>query len=432
MKSGIKLAALATTLILSIAMTVACTSGGGNGADKTPTAPTATPTPSQGRVPQVINIDYRVTEANKGFAFNLFDKLAKETPGENLFVSPTSVAFALALIYNGAAGETRDAIAKVLEAQGMTVDEFNAANKDWLASLASADPKVQLAIANSLWYKNGVPVIPGFLQRTQQYYNAKASGLDFNSPQAADTINGWVSQQTRGKIDRIIEPPIDPSTIMFLINALYFKGEWTVQFDKARTQDGAFNLANGSQKQVPMMSRTGKMKYLKGQGFQAVSLPYGDGRFTMDVFLPDASSNLAAFLGRLDKQSWKDWVGEFAESEVALSLPRFKLKYEAKLNDVLTAMGMGVAFDPFGANFENLVPREWLAGNNAYLSQVKHKTFLEVNEEGSEAAAVTTGEIRATSAPMTVPFVVDRPFFLAIRDTQTGTLLFMGAVAEPE
>ncbi|MEX2431320.1 MAG: serpin family protein, partial [Dehalococcoidia bacterium] len=206
-------------------------------------------------------------------------------------------------------------------------------------------------------------------------------------------------------------------------------------FHPDSTRERPFTLEDGSTRQVPLMARTDDTRYHDGDGFAAVSLPYGEGRFTMDVLLPDEDVSVAQFVERLDPETWADMVDGFEEEEVRLSLPKFTLEYEAELNDVLTALGMGIAFDRNRADFSGLVDLSAIGGN-VYISKVKHKTFLEVNEEGSEAAAVTSVEMRLLSGgridePQPIVFTVDRPFVITIRDTETGTLLFIGQITEP-
>jgi serpin B len=253
--------------------------------------------------------------------------------------------------------------------------------------------------------------------------------LDLTSPAAVPTINRWVSDETNGKIEHLIER-IEHEKL-FLLNAIYFKGAWASEFDKAKTRDDDFTLVRGS-KRVPMMSQSGNYPYLETKDFQAVSLPYGGGRVSFYVFLPTQQSSLAAFEKNLTEANWQQWMQGFNATDGDISLPRFRVEYEATLNDALKALGMGVAFDEGRANFSGMIRA---SGQNVYISRVKHKTFAEVNEEGTEAAAVTSTEMRATSAmrpQQRFNMVVDRPFFCAIRDNSTGAVLFMGSIYDPQ
>jgi serpin B len=372
------------------------------------------------------SVDSKLVAANVRFGFKLFSETLKREGNKNVFVSPSSVAIALAMVYNGAAGETQQAMAKAMELQGISLSELNQANAELIKLLENPDPKVQLAIANSLWARQGIPFNPGFLQRNQQFYQAKVTELDFQAPGAVATINNWVSQNTRNKITEIVDR-LSPDDVMMLINAIYFKGNWSKQFDPATTKQEPFFLGNGRQKSHPLMAQTGEYRYLENDQFQAVSLPYGNSqRMSMYLFLPKSNSSLSTFLQTLTADNWEQWMRQFRSREGSVKIPRFKLEYETELTPMLSALGMGTAFTR-QANFSGLssVPVQ--------IDQVKHKTFVEVNEEGTEAAAVTSIGIRATAIMPTQPFdmVVNRPFFCAIRDNRTGTVLFMGAIAEP-
>jgi serpin B len=321
-------------------------------------------------------------------------------------------------------------MARALETAGLSLDELNRAYAGFRAALENPDAKVKLQIANSLWARQGIQFKSDFIKRTRDYFGAQVTALNFDDPAAPATINQWVSEKTNGKIDRIVDQ-IDANSVLFLINAIYFKGAWASEFDKAKTHDNDFTLARGS-KRVPMMSQSGNYPYLETRDFQAVSLPYGGGRVSFYVFLPSPSSNLAAFEKSLNEASWQQWMDQFRATDGDISLPRFRVTYEAGLNDALKAMGMGVAFDSGQADFSGMMET---SGQRVYISRVKHKTFAEVNEEGTEAAAVTSTEMRTTS--MQAPrrrfrMVVDRPFFCAIRDNTSGTILFMGSIYDPQ
>ena len=248
-------------------------------------------------------------------------------------------------------------------------------------------------------------------------------------PSTLTTINQWVNTNTNGKITKILDE-INPDTVLFLINAIYFKGTWQTEFDPSHTRDGTFHLGTDGEKQVPMMTRTGDYPYYENheEKFQAISLPYGDGRMSMYIFLPYRESDLNTFLNGLDTENWEHWISQFNEQEVFLSMPKFKLEYEKMLNNPLQSLGMDIAFAPEAADFSRMADLEAL-GQNLYIGEVLHKAVVEVNEEGTEAAAVTSVGIRATSAPPA--FIADRPFFFAIRDNETKTVLFMGTVVDP-
>jgi serpin B len=371
--------------------------------------------------------DTKVVNANNKFGFKLFSEVLKQESSEkNVFVSPSSVAIALAMTYNGASGSTQKAMAKTLELQGMNLSEINSSYADLKRLLENPDANVQLTIANSLWADKNASLQSDFIQRNQEFYKAQVSNLNFQDVEAPNIINTWVKDNTRGKISKIVDK-IAPNQMLFLINAIYFKGKWSNEFDKSQTASLPFYLASGEQKNHPMMSQNGDYRYQENEQFQAVSLPYGkDGKVSLYVFLPKQNSNLQAFSQNLNAENWEKWMTQFRKREGLIRLPRFKTDYDVTLNDALKALGMEEAFSK-QANFSGI-------GKNLAISQVKHKTFVEVNEEGTEAAAATSVGIVATSAtqkPEPFKMIVDRPFFCAIRDNQTGSILFMGSIMEP-
>ncbi len=380
--------------------------------------------PSNGKV----KLDDRLVEASAKFGFNLFDRIAKQDTNKNIFISPSSVAIALSMTYNGANGETQEAIAKALELQGIKIDEVNSFNQTIQKLLANGDTNVELNIANSLWARNDIALEPTFLNKVKEFYQAEITNLNFNDPNSVNTINAWVKQSTKNKIDKIVDR-INPNSLLFLINAVYFKGKWEAPFEKSLTKPQPFILNDGTEIQHPAMSRSGKYRYYDAPTFQAISLPYGSGRFSMEIFLPKPKSSLAEFQKQLNAKNWQDWSTKLTRKEGLIQLPRFKMEYEISLKDALQNLGMEIAFNPEKADFRNL------SQTKAVISDVKHKTFIEVNEEGTEAAAVTSVEMRVTSAmPSEEPpfrMVVDRPFFFTISDRQTGTIIFMGAIKNP-
>ena len=383
--------------------------------------------------PGVGLIDNGVVSANTKFGFNLFNEIRETEQDKNIFISPFSISIALAMTLNGAAGETEQAMVNTLQLQGLNSELINAGYAGLHQILLKSDPKVTLTIANSLWARQGIPFKQDFLQRNTQFFGAEISTLNFDDSNASRIINKWVDTNTNGKIQRIIGDGIDPSTVLFLINAIYFKGTWQTEFDPSLTRDATFHLATGDEKQVPMMSRTDVYPYYRNdeEDFQAISLPYGDGRMSMSIFLPSRESDLNVFFQRLNVESWENWISQLQEQKVLLKVPKFKMEYERGLNDILKALGMDIAFDAGRADFSRMASLE-TANVNLYIQDVVHKTFVEVNEEGTEAAAVTSVAVDATSvAPPPPQFIADRPFFFAIRDNETKTVLFMGVIVEP-
>jgi len=364
------------------------------------------------------------------FGLNLFTAINAIEGDNNLFISPLSVSMALGMTLNGAGGETYSAMKQTLELAGLSEDEINQSYRSLIDLLVNLDPKVVFQIANSIWYRDTFQIAQAFIDLNQQYFDAEVTGLDFNNPNAANTINQWVNEKTNGKIEEIVDSPIDPLTVMFLINAIYFNGDWTYQFDSDKTQDDQFTLPDGSTKLVPMMNHEGvTFPYFVSEDFQAVDLAYGDSLFSMTIILPQPGRDLNAIIDGLDEETWEGWVNQFYPRELSLfQMPKFELEYETKLNDVLSALGMEIAFDVYQADFHRMRKGP---GDTLHISNVKHKTYVKVDEEGTEAAAVTSVEIGATSVPVQTVMRVNRPFLLAIRERFSGTILFIGKIVDP-
>jgi len=378
-------------------------------------------------LPRELSIaETKLVDADNRFAFKLFREVnAQEDDTANVFVSPLSVGMALGMTYNGAAGTTRDAMQQTLELDGMTIEEVNEAYQSLIELLRNLDPRVEFLLANSIWYRAGVPVLPEFIELNQRYFDAEVIELDFSDPTAVDVINGWVSAQTKGKIDEIVDPPIHPLTFMFLINAIYFKGDWTYQFEPSRTKNEAFALPSGSQVSVPMMSRGEAIpvRVYQNAEYTVLDLWYGSQAYSMTIVVPQDAQTINDVARAVSEGQWNSWTESLDSTSAFVSLPKFTLEYEIELNDVLKALGMEIAFTG-AADFSNMIP-----GGGAYIEKVRHKTFVDVNEEGTEAAAVTSVEMRYESAPLAL--MVDRPFMFAIRENYSGTILFMGKVVDP-
>jgi serpin B len=366
----------------------------------------------------------RLVETDNKFGFKLFREIVRQEQNKNVFISPLSVSMALGMTYNGANGSTETAMRQTLEFGDMTLEEINSSYKSLIELLSQLDPKVKFQLANSIWYRQEYAFEPEFINLNQTYFNAVVRGLDFNDPDAARTINGWVEQNTNGKIKQIVDDPIAWETVMFLINAIYFKGIWTYQFDPQQTQDDQFNLLDGSKKSCKMMNLKADLPYFANAQFQAVDLPYGDGDFSMTILLPSPQTPINALIADLQHENWQLWAKSFSKQAGSLALPKFLLEYDLTLNDVLKALGMAIAFSG-QADFTKMHKQGGL-----FISKVKHKTFVEVNEEGTEAAAVTSVEIGRTSVGGFV-MRVDRPFVFVIRENYSGTILFIGKIVNP-
>ena len=371
-----------------------------------------------------------VPEADNVFGFRLLQELAKEQPDKNLFISAYSAATVLQMVANGAAGTTRTEMQSALATSALTPAKVNTGNQTILHTLKNFDSRTTLTTANAIWYRQGFTVKPDFLKVNQDFFSATVAPLDFASPHAPEVINTWVSDQTHGKIQKLADGMIDPKmTALFLVNAVYFKAKWEDPFKPEATRDQPFHPHPDQSVTVPMMSKTGSFTYRRGTGYQAVRLPYQDERLAMYVFLPDTNSSPETLLTQLNGDTWQRVTRPgFAEKEGALKLPRFKMEYDVDLIPALQAFGMKKAFDSVQADFSGIAPQ-------LYISGVRQKTFVEVKEEGTEAAAATAVGVRAAGLPMPPKdrflMIVDRPFLFLIEEQQTGTILFAGMVHNP-
>lgn len=373
-------------------------------------------------------VEKKVVSANTNFGIPLFQKVVAEDAGKNVFISPLSVSIALGMALNGASGETYTGIQQTLALNGLSEDEINQTYLNLNNELTNLDPKVQFQIANSIWYNQIFSFGQAFMDVNQQYFNAEVTGLDVTDSASGEKINNWVAEKTHDKITEIVELPLDPDIILYLINAIYFKGSWTYQFDPEYTLDDQFQSADGTSQACKMMTQTNNFQYYEDEQLQAVDLPYGDEKFTMTIILPKKEDGLDAVINGLTTDSWQNMTSNFTEKEGTIQLPKFKLEYEITLNDILSAMGMDIAFTGM-ADFSRIFPQGGL-----YISYVKHKTFVEVDEEGTEAAAVTIigFEVLSIEPSNTFRMRVDRPFLFVIREKENGTLLFMGKVVSVE
>ncbi len=370
--------------------------------------------------------------AGNDFAFRLFREIARESsPDLNLFISPLSVAMALGMAYNGAAGTTAAAMQAALGLDGMSLHEVNRSYQTVIELLRSLDPRVDFTLANSIWYRREFTFEQAFLDTCRTYFDAAVQGLDFASPDASPTINGWVNNQTRGKITSIVPDPIPGDMVMYLINAVYFKGTWVTQFDKSRTAPGPFTLANGSSTSVPMMRFASPAPVRSGGDASALvlDLRYGGGAYSMTIVMPRGTGGLDSLLAGLTHERWDGWIAGLDSSKADVIMPKFRLEYGLKMNSVLAALGMGVAFTPCPAAPDCADFTRMRSVRDLFISDVRHKTFVDVNEEGTEAAAATAVGIGVTSAPATI--IVDRPFLFAIRERFSGTILFIGRIMNP-
>jgi serpin B len=375
---------------------------------------------------QITQKAQEILSASNQFGFEMLQKVYDEDGNKNLMISPLSITQALSMTYNGAKGETQMAFENVLHFSGQTTEEVNQAALDLTNALLEVDSKVDISIANSIWYREDFSVEQDFININQTYYNAEVSELDFINPASKDIINNWVDDKTNHKIEKIVDN-ISGDDVMFLINAIYFKGVWKAEFDKGDTEDEPFYLANGTTKNTSMMKIENDFSVSLEQTYSAIELPYGQGNYSMVVLLPNDDSSLNELIDQLDNEEWNALMQNLGEpTSWNIELPKFKFEYENKLNNELTDLGLGIAFSDL-ADFTGINKDGGLV-----ISRVKHKTFIEVNEEGTEAAAVTSVAVSLTSVgPNTNTFAVDHPFLFVIKEKYTNAILFMGTVIDP-
>lgn len=366
-----------------------------------------------------------LVKTNNAFTFNLF-KTIPESQVKNMMVSPLSISLALSMTLNGADGSTKTDMINALGFNDLSVDDINLVYLDLVTALKKADPNVVLNVANSIWIRKNFPVLEPFIATNQKYYDARVESLDFNAA-ALSTINSWVNEKTNAKIPKILDE-ISADEIMFLINAIYFNGKWQVQFEKSQTQNGSFTLATGGSVNVPLMKIKEMFGYSEQTGYEALKMPYGRGKFGMVVLLPDVGKTPDQLMEQLNSTAWDNLKTALnSPVKVDVWMPRFKFTWESDLNEILSSLGMAVAFSENQANFAKIN-----GDNQLFITKVKHKTFIEVNEEGTEAAAATSVGIGLTSAGPNGPeFHAVRPFLFFITEEDTGAILFAGKVENP-
>ncbi|SMO48175.1 serpin family protein [Gracilimonas mengyeensis] len=375
---------------------------------------------------ELTQAEKQLVESGHSFSFDVFKSTVEhDTVADNIFISPLSLSVALGMTMNGAQGETQEQMRQTLAFHGMDIEEINEGYRFLIERLITADPSVQMQIANSVWNRQEFEVNADFLDKLETYFDAEAQELDFDDPSSVDTINNWVEDNTNGLIETIIDR-IPPSMVMYLINAIYFKGDWTHTFDKEDTKSRPFYLENGSEINVDMMRQDGAFNTYFSDEVRMIDLPYGDSLYTMSLMMPaDPDTKIETFIAdQLSQENFNTWLDNIAYRQTVVNLPKFEIEYELTMNEVLKSLGMEVAFNPNEADFRGINPNGGL-----FISQVKHKTFVTVDEEGTEAAAVTSIGMELTSMPPS--FNANRPFIFLIREQQSGTVVFMGKVSHP-
>jgi serine protease inhibitor len=369
----------------------------------------------------------KIIAADNQFGFELFKKVnVSLNEPKNTMISPLSVSLALAMVYNGTDGNTKTQMEQMLHKANLTPDDINQSYKDLVTDLISHDPKVELSISNAIFYRNSFSVKDNFITNNQNYYQAEVSGLDFTkTTETLNTINGWVNTKTKGKIDKIIEQ-VNPEDIMYLLNAIYFNGEWKYSFDIKETTSVAFTKEDKTQVQAPTMTIEKPFNYYNHSDFELLEMPYGSGKYSMLIFLPKTGKKTNDVISLLNSENVNDWVQKMTEQKKEVFLPKFEFKFDNSLKDELASLGMTDAFDDIKANLSGISDAAKLV-----ISEVMHKTYIKVDERGTEAAAVTGITIGTTSIGPDISFRIDHPFVFAIREKDTQAILFIGKVMNP-
>ena len=370
------------------------------------------------------SVDQGLVSLNTDFALKIFKELSNEDKNTNVFISPISISLAAAMAYSGAKNSTQQEIAETLEFKDYNIEELNSSFKVLLSSMTDIDEMVQLYTGNSIWCSKDFSIEKDFTDLAGNYYNASIYNEDFNNPDTAGKMNDWVSKATEGKISNIVSPQALKDAVMYLVNAIYFKGQWTDKFKVEDTKEDDFFLVDKNIKKVQMMTNNKKYEYYEGDDFQMIRMPYGRGKAAMYVLLPNESIGINDFINNLSRDLLNKYISESMSTEVMLEFPRFNVEYGAKsLVEPLKNLGMVNAFSAEKADFSSIAPL-------MFISQIEHKAIIEVNEEGTVAAAASSIGMGVT-AVRPVEFIVNRPFVLLIRDDRTGTILFMGKILEP-
>ena len=358
--------------------------------------------------------EQELVSSNNDFAFNLFRQVAKAD--ESQIISPISITYALGMLNNGAAGQTQQQINQVL---GFTdADAVNSFCQKMLVLAPQLDTQTKLLIANNIYVNKDYVLYPEFVKKANDYYFAQPETRDFHDGKTMDVINQWASDHTEQMIDKVLdEKSFSPDAASYLLNAIYFKGEWSSKFDKQNTQQEPFG---DTDQQVPMMRQEGSFLYTANEDCQALQLPYGSGLYTMTVLLPNEGKAVSDILQGMTAEGWKQLNAKMADVTVDVKLPRFETKADIDLKDVMANLGMPDAFSPAKADFSNFCSKP------TYIDLMKQVARIKVNEEGSEAAAVTIIGMENSVGPAHYTFFATRPFLYVISEQSTGAIFFVG------
>jgi serine protease inhibitor len=382
-----------------------------------PSALTALPRP-------LSNAEKSVLGASNAFSFSLWNAINAAQRDTNVFVSPLSASFALGMTMNGAAGQTFDEMRSALQFGNASLASIDSGYKSLIALLTGLDKSTTMQIANAIFYRRDFPFNQSFLTDASTWFAADVKSQDFNDVAGTlSAVNGWASAKTNGRIPTVLQQ-VKPEDVMFLLNAIYFKGSWRDKFDPAQTRDASFHPSTGGDQSAKLMFRQAKMAYAETNAFQAVDLAYGDSAFTMTILLPKQGTTVEQLAASLDPSAWQSLTSSFSTRLVALTFPKVTFSWKRGLIDDMKSLGMRAAFVPNGADFTRMST----AGTQLYISLLQQNTFVAIDEEGTEAAAVTTVGVTVTSAPVVTEMRIDRPYVFVIRERLSGTILFMGKI----
>ncbi|HTJ22878.1 MAG TPA: serpin family protein [Gemmatimonadaceae bacterium] len=389
-----------------------------------PSSPLGSQHPALTALPRALTpSEQSVLEASNAYSFALWRTINSTSHDSNVFVSPLSVSFALGMALNGANGPTYDEMRSALQFGGAPLTSIDSGYKSLIGLLSSLDPSTTMKIANGIFYRSGFPFNQSFLNDAAKWFDAEVKPQNFDDVAATvNAVNGWASSKTNGKIPKVIDD-YDQSMVMFLLNAIYFKGSWRDKFDPANTRAEAFHAVSGDQSK-PLMHRQGKMSYAETATFQAVDLPYGDSAFTMSVILPKPDNSVESVAASLTPDAWHALGASYHNQLVDLTLPKVTLTWKRNLIPDMKALGMKLAFTDL-ADFTRMS-----SGQQLLISLLQQNTFVAIDEEGTEAAAVTTVGVTVTSVPQVTTMRVDRPFIFVIRERLSGSVLFMGKIVQ--
>ena len=361
---------------------------------------------------------------NNDFGLGIFRVLHDKSPETNIFISPFSISTALSMTLNGAGGDTKNEMMNSLKYINWHNDSLNSAYRDYLKLLPELDKDVKMSNANSIWYRDGFNVLPEFLTVNNNFFSAEIKNKDFSKGSTINEINLWVENKTGGKIKDILNS-IDPASVMFLINAIYFKGQWKYKFEKKNTLNESFYLENGNTTTVEMMHGSEmNLPYFRNEKFSMIDIPYGDSVFSMTIILPEYNYSVDDVIKEFNITNWENTLSKMSTTKIDVGIPKFKIEYREYLKPFLKDLGMVKAFQPGIADFSKIN-----GNHDLYIDEVIHQSFVEVDEEGTEAAAATVVVINVTSTGNN--FVANRPFVFMIRENSTGSILFIGKLMNP-